>query len=201
MARTVRLASLAILVTALHHPALAAPDSRSAPIPDTTQVILLGTGMPAPDPKAQGPATAVTIGSRLFLFDAGPGVERQMAAANLPYRHGPVTAAFLTHLHSDHTLGLPDLILTSWVMGRSAPLRLVGPPGTRAMVDHILRAWSEDIRVRTEGLEHGVRGGQAVNVRETTGGVVYDSAGVRIAAIPVPHGSWKHAFAYRIDTP
>jgi ribonuclease Z len=157
--------------------------------------------MPAPNPLAQGPATAVTVGARLFLFDAGPGVERQMVAANLPYRGGPVTAAFLTHLHSDHTLGLPDLILTSWVMGRSAPLRLIGPPGTRAMVSHILSAWSEDIRVRTEGLEHGVRGGQAVNVKETTGGVVYDSAGVRITAIRVPHGSWKHAFAYRVDTP
>jgi ribonuclease BN (tRNA processing enzyme) len=69
------------------------------------------------------------------------------------------------------------------------------------MVRHILAAWSEDIQVRTEGLERGTRGGQAVDVRETTGGVVYDSAGVRITAIRVPHGSWKYAFGYRIDAP
>lgn len=169
--------------------------------PETTTVILLGTGMPRPDPAAQGPATAVTVGSRIFLFDAGPGVMRQVAAAGLPYTYGPFTAAFLTHLHSDHTLGLPDLILTSWVMRRSAPLRLIGPPGTAAMVRNILAAWKEDIAIRTEGLERGIRGGQAVDVREAKGGVVYDSAGVRITAIPVPHGSWKYAFGYRIDAP
>lgn len=181
--------------------ASAAAANNAPAVSDTTAVILLGTGMPVPNPAAQGPATAVTVGSRIFLFDAGAGVMRQMAAAGLPTRGGPVTAAFLTHLHSDHTLGLPDLILTSWVMGRRAALRLIGPPGTRAMVGHLLEAWRQDIHVRTEGLERGVRGGQAVDVRETRGGVVYDSAGVRVTAIPVPHGNWTVAFGYRIDTP
>ena len=168
---------------------------------DTTSVILLGTGMPFPNLAAQGPATAITVGGRLFLFDAGAGVERQMEAAGLPVRGGPVTAAFLTHLHSDHTLGLPDLILTSWVVGRSVPLRLVGPPGTRRMVGHILAAWREDIDVRTHGLEHDATGGWRVDTRETRGGIVYDSAGVRIRAFPVRHGNWEWAFGYRIDTP
>ena len=168
---------------------------------DTTSVILLGTGMPFPDHTAQGPATAVQVGARLFVFDAGPGIERQMEAAGLPVRGGPVTAAFLTHLHSDHTLGLPDLILTSWVMGRKLPLRLIGPPGTARMVQHIVAAWSEDIDVRTNGLEHDAPGGWHVDVCETRGGVVYDSAGVRIRAFPVRHGGWKWAFGYRIDTP
>jgi ribonuclease Z len=166
---------------------------------DTATVILLGTGTPFPDPKANGPATAVTVGTRLFLFDAGAGIERQMNAAGLPVRGGPVTAVFLTHLHSDHTLGLPDLILSSWVMGRKAPLRIIGPSGTRAMTDHILQAWSEDIAVRTNGLEHETPGGERVDVREVRGGVVYDSAGVQVTAIPVAHGSWKYAFAYRIE--
>jgi len=168
---------------------------------DSTTVILLGTGMPFPDPAAQGPATAVTVGARVFLFDAGPGVMRQMTAARLPIRGGPVTAVFLTHLHSDHTLGLPDLVFTSWVMGRRRPLRIVGPTGTRNMLDHILAAWSEDIEVRTAGLERAVPEGWKVDVRETTGGLVYDSAGVRISAIPVPHGNWKLAFGYKIETP
>jgi ribonuclease BN (tRNA processing enzyme) len=144
---------------------------------------------------------AVTVGDRIFLFDAGPGVVRQMTAAGLPVRGGPVTALFLTHLHSDHTLGYPDIIFTSWVMGRRRALRVVGPRGTKAMTDHLLAAWSEDIAVRTDGLEHGNPGGYAVEVRETDGGVVYDSAGVRVIAIPVDHGSWAHAFGYRIETP
>jgi ribonuclease Z len=168
---------------------------------EETTLILLGTGTPYPDPKAQGPATAVVVGDRIFLFDAGPGVVRQMAAAGLPVRGGPVTALFLTHLHSDHTLGLPDLIFTSWVMGRRVPLTIVGPRGTRAMTVHLQAAWAEDIAVRTYGLERGVPEGWDVAVNETDGGVVYDSGAVRISAIPVPHGNWAQAFAYRIDTP
>jgi ribonuclease BN (tRNA processing enzyme) len=169
--------------------------------PDSTTVILLGTGTPYPDPQRQGPAIAVTVGARIFLFDAGAGVVRQMTAAGLPVRGGPVTALFLTHLHSDHTLGYPDLILTSWVMGRRLPLRVIGPRGTGAMTEHLLQAWIEDIRVRTEGLEHEPADGYRVDVRETDGGLVYDSAGVRITAIPVPHGSLPSAFGYRIEAP
>jgi ribonuclease BN (tRNA processing enzyme) len=169
--------------------------------PDSTQVIMLGTGMPFPDPTAQGPATAVRVGDRIFLFDAGPGAERQMTAAGLPVRGGPLTAVFLTHLHSDHTLGLPDVMLTSWVMGRLVPLRIFGPPGTRAMTDHIIAAWAEDIAIRTNAKERAAAGGYKVDVREIGGGVLYDSAGVRITAIPVLHGAWKYAFGYRIDAP
>jgi ribonuclease BN (tRNA processing enzyme) len=168
---------------------------------DSTIVILLGTGTPYPDPAAQGPATVVAVGARIFLFDAGPGVVRQMAAARLPVRGGPVTALFLTHLHSDHTLGLPDLMFTSWVMGRQAPLHIIGPRGTRAMTDHLVAAWVEDIAVRTEGLERGVPGGFRVAVEEVDSGVVYDSAGVRVTAIPVVHGSWRQAFAFLVDAP
>ena len=169
--------------------------------PASAQVVLLGTGMPYPDPKANGPATAVVVGDRIFVVDAGPGVVRQMNAAGFPVRGDAVTAVFLTHLHSDHTLGLPDLILTSWVMGRRRPLVLYGPLGTRAMSDHIVAAWSEDIMVRTEGLEHQTRGGYRVDVREIGPGVIYDSAGVRVTAVAVSHGLWKHAFGYRFDTP
>lgn len=169
--------------------------------PDSATLILLGTGTPVPNPEAQGPAVAVTAGPRIFLFDAGAGVMRQLAAAGLPYRGGPITGLFLTHLHSDHTLGVPDVILTSWVMGRRLPLPVAGPPGTADMTDHLLSAWREDITVRTEGLERGIPGGHRVTVTETRGGVVYDSAGVRITAIPVPHGSLTWSLSYRLDTP
>ncbi len=166
---------------------------------DSTTVVLLGTGMPRPDPAASGPATAVVVGRRTFLFDAGPGVERRLAAAHLPING--VTALFITHLHTDHTLGLPDLIFTSWVMGRSKPMQAYGPHGLRAMVDNIDAAWSEDIDIRTNGLEHDAPGGWRVTVHEIKPGVIYDSDGVKVTAIPVLHGSWKFAYGYRIDTP
>jgi ribonuclease BN (tRNA processing enzyme) len=164
-----------------------------------TRLIVLGSGTPVPDPERAGPAFAVTYGTRTFLFDAGAGVMRRVAEAGLPI--DGMTALFLTHLHSDHTLGLPDIIQTTWVMGRATPMPVIGPPGTSAMVGHLQAAWVEDIVVRTEGLEQGRRGGHRVSVQETTGGVVYDSAGIRVRAIPVSHGSWNHAFAFRIDTP
>ena len=164
-----------------------------------TQVILLGTGTPYPDPLASGPATAVVVGKRVFLFDAGAGLMRQVNAAKLPIS-GP-EAVFITHLHSDHTLGYPDLILTSWIMRRTSPLEVYGPPGLQRMTQHLLAAFSEDIRIRTEGLEREVRGGYRVKVHEIREGVVYQQGGVRITAIRVPHGSWKEAYAYRIDTP
>jgi ribonuclease BN (tRNA processing enzyme) len=164
-----------------------------------TVVVLLGTGMPRPNPAASGPATAIVVGKRVFLVDAGPGVERRLAAAHLPI--AGVDALFITHLHSDHTLGYPDLIFTSWVMGRQHPFPVYGPPGLQAMTDHLIAAYTEDIQVRTEGLEHESPGGYRVDVHEILPGVIYDSAGVRVTAIAVPHGSWRYAYAYRFDTP
>lgn len=166
---------------------------------ESTSVVLLGTGMPRPDPKASGPATAVVVGSRVFVVDAGPGVERQLRAANLPI-DGP-TALFLTHLHSDHTLGYPDLIFTSWVMGRKKPMQVYGPSGLRRMTDHLMEAYAEDIRARIDGLEHLPAEGHKVDAHEIREGEVYNNHGVRVTAIPVKHGCWRNAYAYRFDTP
>jgi len=167
--------------------------------PSGTTLVMLGTGMPRPDPECFGPATAVVYDDRVFLFDAGAGVMRRMAAAGLSIR-GP-EAVFITHLHSDHTLGYPDLILTTWVMGRRTPLQAYGPVGLKKMTKHILAAWDEDIHVRIEGLEQQTTTGYKVAVHEFDTGVVYDKDGVRITAIPVIHGSWKQAYGFRIDTP
>lgn len=164
-----------------------------------TQIILLGTGTPYPDPNASGPATAVVVGKRVFLFDAGAGVMRRMNAAGLPIS-GP-EAVFITHLHSDHTLGYADLILTSWLMRRVSPMPVYGPHGLQRMTQHLIAAYSEDIRIRTEGLEREVAGGYRMKVHEIKSGVVYERNGVRVTAIRVRHGSWKEAYAYRIDTP
>lgn len=170
----------------------------AAPLTGQTKVVLLGTGFPRPDPNASGPATAVVVGDRVFLVDAGVGVERRMAAAHLPI-NGP-TALFITHLHSDHTLGLADLILTSWVMQRSGPLHAFGPPGLQPMVDHLMAAYSVDLKVRTEGLEHETLDKSRVIVQEIQPGVVYDSGGVKVTAFRVDHGPLV-AYGYRFDTP
>lgn len=166
---------------------------------DTTIVVMLGTGMPRPNPQASAPSTAVVVGDKVFLFDAGPGVERQLSASKLPING--VTALFITHLHSDHTLGYPDLIFTSWVMGRKKSLQAYGPPGLQKMTDHLIAAYSEDIAIRIEGLEHQTPQGYAVSVHEIGEGLVYDSLGVRVTATKVPHGNWQVSYAYRVDTP
>jgi ribonuclease BN (tRNA processing enzyme) len=155
--------------------------------------------MPRPDPKASGPATAIVVGNRVFLIDAGPGVERQLSAAQLPING--VTALFITHLHSDHTLGYPDLIFTSWVMGRKTPLQAFGPHGLQTMTNQLIAAFAEDIKVRVEGLEHQTPDGYKVSVHEIGPGVVYDSLGVRVTAFRVHRGNWEKALAYRFDTP
>lgn len=160
-------------------------------------VVMLGTGTPRPTPDAWGPATAVLVGDRVFLVDAGVGVERRLAAAGLPT--DGVSAVFITHLHSDHVLGLADLIFTSWVMGRTRPFPVYGPHGLAEMTQHLYAAFSQDIQIRTDGLEHESRDGYRVAVREIRPGVVYDSGGVRVTAFRVNHGEWREAYGYRFD--
>jgi ribonuclease Z len=192
--------AIALLLTIWLSPLLAQPQpSEPTPTASRTEIILLGTGTPYPDPNSSGPATAVVVDGRVFLFDAGAGVMRRMNAAKLPLS-GP-EAVFITHLHSDHTLGYADLILTSWIMRRAKPFPVYGPPGLRRMTNHLLAAFAEDIEIRTNGLEHEVAGGYRVDVTETRAGLVYEKDGVRITAIAVPHGAWKNAFGYRVDTP
>lgn len=155
-------------------------------------VVFLGTGMPRPDPGRQGPSLAIVANGKAYVVDAGVGVVRQAAAA---YARGisalhadQLDIAFLTHLHSDHTLGLPDLILTPWVMHRAVPLRLFGPVGTQAMADNIEKAYAEDIKVRIEGLERQTTNGHQVVVHEVQPGVVYQDADVKVTAFAVEHG-------------
>ena len=193
------LATVLLVALWLTAPAIRQQLNEPAAPANRTEIILLGTGTPYPDPNSSGPATAVVVDGRVFLFDAGAGVMRRLNAAKLPLS-GP-EAVFITHLHSDHTLGYADLILTSWIMRRAKPFPVYGPRGLQRMTNHLLAAFSEDIEIRTNGLEHEVPGGYRVNVQEIRAGIVYEKNGVRVTAIAVPHGTWKQAFGYRIDTP
>src|SRR6266851_1297867 len=169
-----------------------------------TQVVLLGTGTPLPDPARAGPSIAIVVNGTSYIVDAGTGLVRRAAAARdkgiKALRPVNLRIAFLTHLHSDHTLGLPDLMITPWIMGRSEPLELYGPPGTQAMVDHILEAYEVDRKVRIEGLEHSNNTGWKVNVHEIKPGMVFKDANVAVTAFAVPHGT-VDAYGYRFVTP
>lgn len=193
-------ASLTLLVCIAPLAAQDAPPDASR-----MQLVVLGTGTPNADPERSGPALAIVRGERSYLVDAGPGIVRRASAA--ASRHG-VTALqpkqlrvlFLTHLHSDHTVGLPDVILSAWTLERDVPLEVYGPPGTKAMVEHLLAAYAADIRNRIDGLEPANETGWRVNVHEIAPGMVLDDGNVRVHAFAVPHGDWELAFGYRFES-
>jgi len=174
-----------------------------------TQIVLLGTGTPGPVPERSGPSTAIVVNGRPYLVDLGPGVVRRAMAA---YQKGlkglhfsNLQTAFVTHLHSDHTVGYPDFIFTPWVVGRKGPIHIYGPKGLRAMTRHLLAAWTDDIRNRNEGLErhfpeHNQTGYQVVP-HEIQPGLIYKDENVTVTAFRVAHGEWKDAFGYKFQTP
>ncbi len=168
-----------------------------------TQIVLLGTGTPRPDPQRSGPATAIVVNGTPYLIDAGPGVVRRAAAAYDRGVKGLAVAnlrtAFITHLHSDHTVGYPDLIFTTWVQGRRGPLKVYGPAGLEAMTKYILLAWQVDIDVRINGLEQKSATGLAVEAHDVKPGLIYRDSGVEVTAFPVSHGELQ-AYGYRFQT-
>ena len=169
-----------------------------------TQVVILGTGTPQANPDSSGPAVAIVVNGAAYLVDCGPGVVRRASAAQrkgIPaLRVQNLKTVFITHLHSDHTLGYPDLIFSPWVLGRAEPLEAYGPRGLQSMTGHIEKAWEKDIDIRTNGLEHANRTGYQVHVHEIEPGAVYQDKNVTVKAFLVPHGSWDQAFGYRFDT-
>lgn len=169
-----------------------------------TKVVMLGAGTPQARPETSGPAVAIVAGGAVYLVDAGPGVVRRAAAAaekGIPeLRVQNLKTVFITHLHSDHTLGLPDVIFSPWVLGRTESVELYGPRGLRDMAEHIEKAWEKDIDVRTNGLEQGNRTGYQVHVHEIEPGVIFQDKNVKVTAFLVKHGSWDQSFGYRFDT-
>ncbi len=189
--------------------ALVLPGWGAAPVvgqTPATRVVMLGTGTPNPDPERSGPAVAVVVNGTAYLVDAGPGVMRR--AAQAAARHGipgleakRIGTVFLTHLHSDHTAGLPDVIHTGWVLEREEPLRVFGPAGTRRMTDHLTAAWAVDIEERTAGVLPIPREGWRVEAADIVPGEVYRDSNVVVRAMAVPHGGLGQALAYRFETP
>jgi len=160
--------------------------------------ILLGTGYPRPDANHAGPSTAIVAGDQWFVVDAGRGATMRIAATDLQYAN--LQAVFLTHFHSDHTAGLPDLFDTSWQFGRKTrPLELYGPPGVSRLAKAMLEFFRDDIHYRRDLLEKHPAAGATIDPHVVREGVVYDKDGVRVTAFAVDHRPVEPAFGYRFD--
>jgi ribonuclease Z len=156
-------------------------------------VTLLGTGSPAPAVDRFSACILVEVGRRHLLFDAGRGcvIRLQQARVSWP----DIAAIFVTHLHSDHVLAIPDILLTGWTAGRTAPLEVRGPRGTSDMMTHRVQAYEFDIRTRVANSRQPPQ----VDASDIGPGVVYERDGIKVTAFEVDHGEVKPAFGYRID--
>jgi ribonuclease Z len=166
----------------------------------TLKVTLLGTGSPPPEIDRFGPSTLVEAGTERLVLDAGRGASQRLA--QLGIRLGQVNALFLTHLHSDHVVGIPDLWLHRWVglSGPGAPLEVFGPSGTREMMAFLGQAYQADVRQREEPGARARPANFTVIAHDAVQGVVYERNGVTVTAFDVDHGEPKMpAFGYRID--
>lgn len=161
-------------------------------------ITLLGTGNPIPDPDRAGAATLVRAENQTLLVDCGRAVTMRLAAMGL----GPaaLSALLITHLHSDHTWALNDVLTTRWVtQGADEPLRIVGPPGTAEFVDRTLAAMATDIRYRRDHHRDHLTWDPSCAVTEVSEGIAYEERGVRVEAAVVDHGVVRPALSYRIE--
>jgi len=166
------------------------------------RVTLLGTGTPVPDPDRLGPSTLVEAGDQRLLIDAGRGASIRLYQLKVPI--GTIDALLLTHYHSDHTTGIPDIWLTGWLTSffgaRRTPFRVIGPVGAKTLMSNLERAYALDIEIRIAD-EKLPPEGIAVAVEEfREDGTVYEKNGVRVVAFAVDHGQHiKPAYGYRIE--
>lgn len=172
--------------------------AHSAPS-DSLKVILLGTGAgPLVNLQQFGASILVEAGSERFLFDCGRGATLRLTQAGVPI--GTISRLFLTHLHSDHVVQIPDLVLAGWAGGRrTIPLEVWGPEGTRSMMDHIQQAFAFDIHMRRDVDEKLPAAGIQVVSHDIAPGVVFDEHGVKVTAFLVDHGPVRPALGYRVD--
>jgi ribonuclease Z len=161
------------------------------------KVTLLGTGAPQPRIDRFGPSILVEAGKQKLVFDCGRGATQRIEQLKIPFAE--IDALFLTHLHSDHIVGIPDLWLTGWLRGRTIPFRVWGPEGTREMMSHLEQAYQFDIHIRRDVDEKMPAQGAVVIAKDIEPGVVYENAGIKVTAFLVDHVLVKPAFGYRID--
>ena len=158
-------------------------------------ITILGSGTPNVFAEREGPAVSISVNGKVYLFDAGRGIVRRAFQANIPF--DKLNDLFLTHLHSDHTVGITDFIFTAGVAGRFGPFHVHGPLGTQNMIDHIMAAYKDDLRIRIVGLEHAKKETYEYQIDEITNDWIFQDENVKITAFPVHHGDWD-CFGYKI---
>ncbi len=173
-----------------------------------TKLIILGSGTPNPDPQRYGSGYAIVVNESAYIVDFGPGIVRRISAMS-PTWGGEfpsmelkkINIAFLTHIHSDHSGALADLILTPWIMGRDVPLKLYGPPGLDAMSKNITEAYIDDINYRLYGSQPANKLGYTTLVNEISeDGVIYKDKNVKVIAFKNAHGDFKNSFGFLFIT-
>ena len=161
------------------------------------RVTMLGTGTPFPTAERFGSSILVEAAGKNLLFDCGRGAVIRLTQAGVS--PSKIDDLFLTHLHSDHVVGIPDLLLSGWFLGRDKPLQVWGPAGTRSMAEHLLQAFAFDIHTRRAPPEGLPAKGAEIDAKEVEQGNVYDDGLVRVTAFVVDHGPVKPAFGYRVE--
>ena len=173
----------------------------------STKLFILGTGTPNPNPERMGSSYLVLANDEPYLFDYGTGVIRRIAAFS-PSWGGEYQAlevenlkySFLTHIHSDHTLGLADLIITPWIMGRSEPLKIFGPKGAKNMHTNIIKAYQPDIDYRIYGTQPQNSTGYKVIFNELKDKFVYQDENIKVTAFLNDHGDLQESYGFLIET-
>ncbi|MBN2321158.1 MAG: MBL fold metallo-hydrolase [Acidobacteria bacterium] len=162
------------------------------------ELILLGTGYPYPSADRAGPSCAVVVGGRVFIVDAGRGAVMRLAATGISW--DSIQSVFITHLHSDHIDGLPDLFHSTWQFGSGRPFNLYGPKGIRKVADGILQFYESDIHIRRDLTEKLPSEGAEIIARALKEGTVLNMPdAVRITAFAVNHHPVEPAFGFRFD--
>ena len=173
-----------------------------------TKLIILGSGTPNPDPERYGSGYAVVVNDDAYIVDFGPGIVRRISAMS-PTWGGEfpsmelenINIAFLTHIHSDHSGALADLILTPWIMGRDEPLNLYGPEGLKAMSENITEAYIDDINYRLYGSQPANELGFTTNVTEISDdGTIFKDNNIEVIAFKNAHGDFKNSFGFLFIT-
>jgi ribonuclease Z len=166
----------------------------------TFRVTLLGSGVPDPQPDRFSASTLIEAGDQKLLFDVGRGATIRLYQLRIPL--SKIDVVFFTHYHSDHTIGMPDLLLTGWLppayAHRTQPMHVIGPIGAKALMEGLASAYVGDVKGREQD-QHLPPEGVAANVDEfTQDGDVYERSGVKVTAFTVEHGI-KPAVGYRVD--
>ena len=187
------------------------PARNFAPSASQSLVVMLGTGNPLPNPHRSGPATAVIVNGQPYLIDAGEGIWR--ALANASTAHGgkiasafhpnSLTRLFITHIHADHNIGIPSILMMPWYLGRTKPMEIYGPVGIEHLVGHVIKAWQPDVEAQSAVIGVASKGwyANAHDLDIPLSKIIYEDDNVKVEAFHHHHVNLKNNYAYRFTTP